>query len=225
MKLQLRLTSGAFLKDPQTTGLGQKIIAEGIRMIDEMGFEAFTFRKLSQAIDSTEASIYRYFENKHRLLIYLIGWYWLWIEYQIHVETQNIEGPKKRLRVILKIITRRKEKDANFPDIDEIALQRIVIAESDKTWLVREVDEMNREGLFMGYKKLCALVKDLILEINPKYPYPSALASTIMEAANHQLYFAQHLPSLTELRDADNRFERNYEFLEDLVFHAIESKR
>ena len=37
--------------------------------------EEFTFRKLAQKINTTEASVYRYFENKHRLLIYILAWY------------------------------------------------------------------------------------------------------------------------------------------------------
>ena len=36
-------------------------------MINELGFEAFTFKKLGINIESPESSIYRYFENKHTL--------------------------------------------------------------------------------------------------------------------------------------------------------------
>jgi len=73
--LQIQLPNNLFLKDPQTTELGKKIIRESIQLIKELGFESFTFRKLSVRIESTEASIYRYFENKHRLLVYLVTWY------------------------------------------------------------------------------------------------------------------------------------------------------
>ncbi|MDH5608082.1 MAG: TetR/AcrR family transcriptional regulator, partial [Cyclobacteriaceae bacterium] len=41
-------------------------------MIAQIGFERFNFKKLSTTINSTEASVYRYFKNKHQLLDYLI---------------------------------------------------------------------------------------------------------------------------------------------------------
>ena len=52
----------------------------------EIGFESFTFKKLAAKIESTEASVYRYFENKHKLLIYLVSWYWNWVEYRLDME-------------------------------------------------------------------------------------------------------------------------------------------
>jgi AcrR family transcriptional regulator len=80
--LYFKLNPHLYLRDPQQTELGQKIINASVVLIDTLGFEQFTFKKLAEEIDSTEASIYRYFENKHRLLLYLVGWYWTWLEYQ-----------------------------------------------------------------------------------------------------------------------------------------------
>lgn len=40
-------------------------------MIYKTGYEAFTFKKLAEDIGTTEAGIYRYFENKYKLLVYL----------------------------------------------------------------------------------------------------------------------------------------------------------
>lgn len=219
--LQLRLNPNLYLKDPQSTELGRKIIQKSVSMIDEMGFEAFTFKKLSIAIESTEASIYRYFENKHKLLIYLIAWYWSWMEHLISFKTNNIPSPKERLLIALRTITDKKEQDANFPDIDEPALQRIVIAESDKTYLTREVDEDNKDGLFLGYKSLCKKISSIILEINKDFPYPNSLVSTCLEASNQQIFFAEHLPTLSEMRDSKDPYTDNFEFLKTLVLKAI----
>ena len=97
--LQLLMNENLFIRDPQETELGRKIVQDSICMIDELGFEKFTFKKLALKIDSTEASIYRYFENKHRLLVYLIAWYWNWIEYRIDFGTQNITDPGKKLAI------------------------------------------------------------------------------------------------------------------------------
>ncbi|MDW3193712.1 MAG: TetR/AcrR family transcriptional regulator [Cytophagales bacterium] len=219
--LQLRLNPNLYLKDPQSTDLGRKIIQQSVSMIDEMGFEAFTFKKLSVAIESTEASIYRYFENKHKLLIYLIAWYWSWLEHLITFKTNNIPSAEERLLIALKTITDKKEQDANFPDIDEPALQRIVIAESDKTYLTREVDEDNKDGLFLGYKSLCKKISSIILEINKDFPYPNSLVSTCLEASNQQIFFAEHLPTLSEMRDSKDPYTDNFEFLKTLVLKAI----
>jgi hypothetical protein len=44
----------------------------------------------------------------------------------------------------------------------------------------------------------------------------------VLQAAHQQIFFAMHLPSLTELSQMkENRFDKNNEFLEILVFNAI----
>lgn len=219
--LRINLSENLFLKDPQTTILGRKIIEVSIVMIDQLGFEAFTFKKLSVEIDSTEASIYRYFENKHRLLVYLISWYWNWMEYKITFETHNVTTAEKRLSIALKILSEKKINDPTFPEIDESALQRIVIAESDKTYLTKQVDEINKEGVFRGYKSLCKMIGNMVLEIRPDFPYAYSLVSTVMEASNQQIFFAQHLPSLSDLQKTEDLFQENYKFLHQLVFNSI----
>ena len=68
--IQIQIDERVFIKDPCASGLGKKVIEHSINLIDTLGFEAFTFAKLAEKIDCTEASIYRYFENKHKLLVY-----------------------------------------------------------------------------------------------------------------------------------------------------------
>jgi len=220
------MSSNLFLKDPQETVLGRKIIKESIIMIDHLGIECFTFRKLAVQIDSTEASIYRYFENKHRLLIYIIAWYWNWIEYKIDFGTQNIEDPKRKLEIAISIVGEKKCQDPLFPQVDEVALSRVVIAESDKAYLTKQVDEDNSEGLFRGFKSLCTKIASFVKEINPEYQYPHALVSTMLESAHQQLFFANHLPSLTELskRNGD-RNKMNIDFLTRLVLNNLKSNQ
>ncbi len=221
--LQLQLQNNLFIKDPQTTELGKKIVSESIKMIDTLGFESFTFRKLSIKIDSTEASIYRYFENKHRLLVYLITWYWAWIEYRIEYNTHHIKNSEKRLEEVIRLICGEPFQDDAFPDVNEVALFHIVIAESDKTYLTKQVDKDNEDGLFRGYKKLCHEIAMIIKDISPQFKYPHALASTILEASSQQVFFARHLPSLTEINDDEDIYDSNFEFLKSLVFKTIQS--
>lgn len=223
--ISFQLNPNLFLRDPQTSELGQNIIKMGIKLIDKNGFDHFTFKKLGTAIGSPEASIYRYFENKHRLLLYLIDWYWTWLEYRIEFINQNISNPSEKLRNCLELVVIEKQPDPGIPFVDEQKLQRIVNSEFEKTYLTRQVDLDNKEGLFLPYKSLCNKIVAIIKELNQKYPYPHSLISTVMLAASHQLYYAQHLPSLTDIRnDSKQRHEKTVEFLETLIVNTIQLK-
>ena len=46
--IKISLNEGLYLKEPQDSKLGRKIMQYSIEMIDEFGFEAFTFKKLAQ---------------------------------------------------------------------------------------------------------------------------------------------------------------------------------
>lgn len=220
--IQLILSDRYFSKDPQTTELGRNIISNSIKMLDELGFERFTFKKLAIQMDSTEASIYRYFENKHRVLVYLMAWYWNWLEYKIDYNIQNVFDGSEKLKIALRTICLKKEFDTNFPEIDEEALYRIVVSESDKTYLNKQVDDINKDGLFRGYKSLCKRVASIVLELNPNYKYAHSLCSTVLETSHQQMFFCQHLPSLS---DVDGKSpqpdEQIYKFIEELVFKTI----
>ena len=74
--LKVHIPDKIYIKDPESSVLGKKIITHSILLIDDIGFESFTFKKLGSEINSNESSIYRYFENKHKLLLYLTSWYW-----------------------------------------------------------------------------------------------------------------------------------------------------
>jgi AcrR family transcriptional regulator len=220
--ISLTINEKYYLRDPQHTDLGVKIVSQSIMMIDELGFEQFTFKKLAKEINSTEASIYRYFENKHKLLMYLIAWYWKWLEYIIDYRTNNIEDAERKLHIALKTLCDKVTFDPTFADIDEAALHRIVIAESNKTYLTKHVDKDNKQGLFRGYKDLCKHIADIVKEYNPEYPYAHALISTAIEASHQQTFFAQHLPSLTEIDKNDPQMhEKICEYLWHLITSAI----
>ncbi len=219
--MQLVLSDKYFLRDPLHTELGTNIITQSIIMIDELGFEQFTFKKLAKPIGSTEASVYRYFDNKHKLLTYLTAWYWKWMEYQIDYRTQNVDNPTERLKRALRALCEAAEEDANFAHVNEAALHRIVVAESNKTYLTKHVDKDNQKGLFRGYKDVCHRVATIVQEISPNYSYPHALVSTVLEAAHLQPFFATHLPSLTEIKNDDTLYDQTYNYLEDLILTAI----
>jgi AcrR family transcriptional regulator len=186
--------------------------------MDELGFECFTFRKLAQKIESTEASIYRYFESKHKLLLYLTNWYWAWMEYKLMFGMANIEKPEDRLRRAITILTEQVNEDSDFSHINEVKLNRIVIADSSKSYQTKVVDDENKEGVFMGYKQLVARVSQVIVELNPQYKYPKMLVSTIIEGAHNQRYFADHLPGLTDAVKGEDAITG---FYLDVTFKAL----
>lgn len=220
--LAFKLNEHLYLRDPQHTQLGQKIIQKSVEMIDHLGFEQFTFKKLAEAINSTEASIYRYFENKHKLLVYLISWYWHWIEYRIDIATGSMQNPSEKLRACLRLLAQEKKYDEAFEFVNEEALHRIVVAELDKTYQTKGVDDYNKEGLFGGFKSVNRKIASVILEINPSYEHVSSLVSTILVTGHQQLFFSEHLPSLTTIGTGQERYTKLYKFMENVVFNAIQ---
>ncbi len=222
--VKINVNDKIYLRDPEQTQLGKKIISKSIELIDELGFEDFTFKKLATQISSTEASIYRYFENKHNLLVYLLVWYWSWLEYQIDYQTNNIEDTEKQLKITIRVIAESlsSNSESHFPHINEAALHRIVVSESSKTYYTKSVDDENKFGFFHSYKSLCRKVADMIKAYNSDYPYPHALTSTVLESAHQQIFFSQHLPSLTELNCTDSQTSEIIHYLEQLIFKQIQ---
>lgn len=222
--IHISLNHKSYLREPESTGLGRKIITESIYMMDALGFEQFTFKKLAAEIGSTEASVYRYFENKHKLLVYLVSWYWAWVDFTVTFQTHNLQDPRQRLSRALEVLTKAGQADdPGVAHIDERILYRIVVAESSKVYYTKEVDAENREGYFLEFKRLCHHLAQMVLAISPAYPYPHALISTALEAAHQQMYFARHLPSLTEVKDTNHREEETAQFLKHLIFSATDS--
>lgn len=218
LNIRIKVNENLYLKDPESSELGMKIVSESIELIDEMGFESFNFKKLSQNIQSTEASVYRYFENKHKLLMYLTAWYWSWMEYLVLFNITNVTSPEEQLIRALKTLSEDIQLNDSVPFINEVKLSRIIIAESSKAYLVKEVDEINKLGAYRDYKNLVGIISDIIKQINPDYPYPHMLISTIIEGIHHQRFFAEHLPRLTDKVEGVNFIE---DFSKDLVLKAI----
>jgi AcrR family transcriptional regulator len=197
-RVSIRMNEHLFLRDPETSELGRRIVRQGIALFDELGFEDTTFRKLADRINTKEASIYRYFENKHRLLVYLVAWYWQWLDYQVIFQTNNLADPREKLERVLRVLLLKDTSQPANGDIDIQTLHGIVIREASKAYLTRHVTDDNRHQLFKPYKDLCGRVAGIILEYRPDYPFARSRASSLIETAHYQAFFMQHLPSLTD---------------------------
>ncbi|MGB1370675.1 MAG: TetR/AcrR family transcriptional regulator [Flavobacteriaceae bacterium] len=218
LNFQIKISSTFYVKDPESSELGRHIISKSIEMINALGFEAFTFKKLGNAIGSNESSVYRYFSNKHMLLVYLLNWYWSWMDYKIVLQTSNLNKAKDKINKAVELLVADVKQDSDFSFINEILLNRIIITESSKIYHNKDVDNENEKGFYKTYKQVVQRVSDFILEFNPKYKYPHMLVSTIIEGAHHQRYFAEHLPSLTDVEEGQNNIIR---FYTNLVFNTL----
>ena len=220
LQLHIKMNENLYLRDPQETELGKSILKHSVILIHDIGFEEFTFKKLAEAAGTTEASVYRYFENKHRLLIYLAAWYWNWLHYQINFATNNITEPGQKLKRIIQLLATPVKDDDTTSYINESHLHQIVVEQGLKAYLTKQVTEDNRQQLFKPYKDLCGHIGGIILECNAGYKYPRSLASTLVEMAHLQTFFKDNLPSLTDFGGNKDE-EKVVQFLEDLAFCSL----
>lgn len=215
--VKININDNIYLKNPESSDLGKRIVEESILMIDTMGFERFTFRKLGAQIGSNESSVYRYFESKHKLLLYLTSWYWGWLEYRLVFATHSMEDAKQKLTKAIEIVTKATVEDSTFSHINEVLLNKIVINEFSKSYLTQEVDMENKNGYFVIYKRLVNRMGKMIRAFEPAYPYPSSLASTILEGSMHQHFLKEHFPSLTNCNEKTTPTQ----FFTDLVLNTL----
>lgn len=221
LDIRIKMNEKLFLRNPEETALGKKIVKHGLILINKLGFEEFTFKKLAIEINTTEATIYRYFENKHRLLVYLINWYWSYLEYKVIFNLNNINNPETKLHTIIKLLVEEPENKHQQTDfISEYEAYNLIMWEGSKTYLTRNVSKDNKDRLFKPYKDLCERFAKIIKEYNPKYKFPHSLASTVLEMAHYQKFFTKNLPALTDLEN-DSDGKKTKAFLESLLFNSL----
>jgi AcrR family transcriptional regulator len=219
-KIKVDINEDIFLKDPFSSDLGKDIIQNSVNMMIELGFEQFTFKKLAGHIGCTESAVYRYFENKHKLLLFLTSWYWGYLEKNLIFGTANLTDSAKKLEIAIKILVKGPIFTQN-DFIDPMALRRLLTDEATKAFMTKEVDEEYQKGFFNHYHKLGERIAKIILEINPRFQFPKTLVSTVMESSLMQSYYSRHLPGLTEHQPGD---DRRIDFFNQLVFKTIENE-
>lgn len=200
--LKIQVNEKLYVKDPETSDLGKKIIQKSILLIDEIGLEHFTFKKLGERINSNESSIYRYFENKHKLVMYLCSWYWGWMEYKLVLSTNNISNPEEKLEKAIIVLTEKITDNPKTAHINESILNKIIISEFNKALYTKEVDDDNKEGYFSIYIQIINRLVDLIKSVNTDYPFAKSLASTVIEGSLHQHFLNSHIKNITDCCDS-----------------------
>ncbi len=220
-QVKFKVSGYLFLKDPESSDLGRAIVSNAIDLIFEIGFEQFTFKKLAAQMHTTEATVYRYFASKHRLLVYILTWYWYYLELMANLRIGEGKTARNKLEIILDIITHRHLPEHQAGNYNLERLHAIVVSESSKAYLVKEVDEINKELVYSPLKSLCRFIGDCITAYSPGYAFPLSLASTLLETAHSQHFFSEHLPRLTDNKTKDHH---NYvhQFLSTLLFSVLE---
>ena len=218
-KITITVNEKLFVKNPETSKLGKKIIENSILLIAEIGFENFTFKKLGEKIRSNESSIYRYFESKHKLMLYLSSWYWTWIEYKLVFATNNVSNPLEKLKKAIKIVTEKIEDDTSTLHINEAELNKIIIIEFTKNLVTIEVDDENKEGFFLVYKRVITRIVDMIEVVNPEYKFAKSLASSVVDGAMHQHFLKDHLKTITNCNDIVSPTDFYTDLIEKVFSH------
>lgn len=223
LKIHIKVNDDLYLKDPESTKLGKKIISNSILLIDELGFESFTFKKLAIRIKSTESSVYRYFDGKYSLLLYLYCWYWSWVEYKLVFGTINTESPLIKLKKIIEIVSSPIQIDTDISHINEVILKKIIISESIKVTHTKIVDEENEKGHFKVYKRIIRRIAETIQELNPSYKYSHMLAFSLIDGVIEQSFFSSHLSGVSEM---ENELDTCLiDFYTDMIIKTIEVKQ
>ncbi len=215
--LQISPNSALYIKDPQSTQTGRNILKYAVPLMQELGFEKFTFKKLAERMGSSEISVYRFFENKHKLLLYLLSWYWEWVKYSIIYNIQNVSDDRQKLEIAIRTVIESNRRNPLVDYIDEEKLYALVIEESEKAYHTKYVDKENKIGLFLTLKSLKTEIANIISDIHPEYQFPNSLASTILEMSASLRFYANHLPSMSDIKDLKKTDNEIFEYLKSLV--------
>ena len=150
-----------------------------------------------------------------------MNWYWGCLSTRIAFETKNIEDPILKLRKSIHILTTLPHPEMDSLISNEPALKEIIINESSKALITKDVEEENKVGVFSVYKGLVGDVAQIIKEVKPDYPFANMLASSMIEGSNQQHFFAMHLPKLTNIKEEVDFVET---FYADLIFKTLKNE-
>ena len=172
-----------FIKDPLSSALGKEILKESLALIEARGIEAFNFKMLSTHVACTEAAIYRYFENKNKLLLYFINWYWGWLEHNLVYSTANLESPAGKIKMAINLLVEGPIYMENIY-LNINSLNKVVLEGSNKSFMTKDLNSGVKRRMLHQFYDFSERLKDLIILYKPDYPYPKVLVSTLIWSSN-----------------------------------------
>jgi AcrR family transcriptional regulator len=208
-----------FVKNPTDTDLGRKIVGNGLRLLHKTGIEQFNFKKLAVAAKTTEASVYRYFKDKHQFILYFNAWYWRYILFLVEIEIKTEQKPKDQLNSMLSFLYNKQKFKFKSEILDIYLLRELMLSESVRLIYTQNIENITKLNLLSDQIKFLEMIKNIIKEINPKIKYPLALASTIVEGIQMQNHFISHSLPLTDMQTSDSKSYSTY--LDSLLTNII----
>ena len=142
------------------------------------------------------------------------------MEFLLVFKLQNVTDTKAKLETVVELLSNDLSESSGQFDYNKKYLNQIVISESSKAYLVKDVKEINKDEVFKPYKDLCSKIANIITDYDPTYKFPRSLSSTLIETSHTHQFFSNFLPKLT---DSENVKDENftYKFLYDLVFKVL----
>jgi len=221
LSLNIHINNKLFLKDPGSSETGKKILEAAVKQITLQGIEHVTFKRLAEAADTVESTVYRYFENKHNLLVYLSAWYWACMEYCLEYETMQPVPAEQQVRKAIDLMAGCCKPDIRMEVSSLDELRELMICEHAKVYMTHEVAEENKDGYFYYMKSFAGKLSRLIQEMNPEYPHARSLAFTMMIALHQQLYVSKNLPSLSSCGKGNDQRKEAADFTFSLLTLAL----
>lgn len=195
--LELHIPDNLFLKNPRESALGQRLLRDAAQLIASQGIDSFNFKKLAMVAQCTEATVYRYFENKHKMLLYILNIFWGWQEYAIVFAISNVSDPVVKLQKVCSILA---DPELRYIDDKEFShhLLLIAIQEGVKIHLTPSLKQEISDGSMKSYYRLVQRLAGIIREADADYAYPVSLATSLMDMALQQIFYAIHYEELTD---------------------------
>jgi len=219
INISISVHPNTYLRDPKETTLGKKIIKHSIDILSETGYHCFNFKQLAKQMSSTEASVYRYFENKHMLLVYLCSWYWDYLNYLIEIDTRNVSNPEQKLRIAIRTIVNGSSAQSPTDFIDQSKLHIVIVEHFFKAMFNKTTSVAAKENLFANYRNLNSNLTSIVKEFNPEFKYPCAMASTIIKMSIDHSYYADQICSLTEIT---NCIKTKKDQIEEMINYFVQ---
>ncbi len=195
--LELHFPNCLYLKNPKGSEIGESIVEMGAHFLGNFGLEELTFKKLAIEVGCTEATIYRYFNNKQQLLLYILNIYWSWQEYVIVFNCQNIENAEIKLKRVISALAKPEfEFLANRTFANNVLLT--AINEGVKAHYTIHIQNEMDHGKTIGYQRLISRIAEYIEEYNKLYPYSNSMAICLADSALQQLFIQSHHKNKTK---------------------------
>ncbi|MFN5207896.1 MAG: TetR/AcrR family transcriptional regulator [Bacteroidota bacterium] len=224
MKLhfQVHIPSRMAQHDPSHSRTGLKILNTAIQLIADEGYESFHLSRLAEKADTVESTVYRYFENKHKLLLYISGWYWAYLDFSIDYETREMKAPAQILNKAIEMMA-GKNLPTNIDLIgDPLLIHRIMITEFSKIYITQMAQEDNKEGYFVYFKTFVNKIGNLLSAIMPGYKFPRSFAFLLVLGIYQQMHVAEKLPALSDYDQSEPLDEYISRFIKDLIsLHGV----